>query len=229
MTILNIETSGKICSVAVSSHGAVEFAVDDQEGMKHAERLAPFVEQALEEVKRKGLKLDAVAVSIGPGSYTGLRIGLSLAKGLAFSMGIPLIGVSTLQLIAVKGMFRNFNFTGNEVLVPMIDARRMEVFTGAYNFALDALMEPQPLILDENSYADLLKDHEVWFMGDGAEKFKGVINHPNAHWMDFVYSMAKDMTALSEKAYREGRFLDVAYSVPEYLKEYQTTVPRSKV
>lgn len=229
MTILNIETSGKICSVAVSKDGVVEFTVDDSEGMKHAEKLAPFVEQALDEIKRKGWTLDAVAVSLGPGSYTGLRIGLSLAKGVAFSMGIPLIGVNTLQLIAVKGMFRNFNFTGSEILVPMIDARRMEVFTAAYNFALDDVLAPQALILDEESYKGVLDNNEVWFMGDGAEKFKSVVNHPNAHFMDFVFPMAKDMVALSEKAYREGRFLDVAYSVPEYLKEYQTTVPRKKV
>ena len=138
-TILNIETSGKICSVALTREGALEFDLENREGMKHAEVLAPFVERAMEEVKRKEWKLDAVAVSIGPGSYTGLRIGLSLAKGLAFSLGVPLIGVSTLKILAVKAMFRNFNFTGEEILVPMIDARRMEVFTGAYDFALNAV------------------------------------------------------------------------------------------
>ncbi len=134
-TILNIETSGKICSVALTREGVLEFDLENREGIKHAEVLAPFVERAMEEVKRKEWKLDAVAVSIGPGSYTGLRIGLSLAKGLAFSLGVPLIGVSTLKILAVKAMFRNFNFTGEEILVPMIDARRMEVFTGAYDFA----------------------------------------------------------------------------------------------
>ena len=228
MTILNIETSGKICSVAVSKNGVAEFMIDDQEGMKHAEKLAPFVDQAMQEIRTRGWKLDAVAVSIGPGSYTGLRIGLSLAKGLAFSLNIPLIGVSTLQLIAVKGMFRNLNFTGDEILVPMIDARRMEVFTAAYDFALNPLLAPSPLILDENSYAELLEKREVWMMGDGAEKAKSVINHPNARWMENVNPMAKDMVALSEKMYREGQFLDLAYSVPEYLKEYQTTTPKCK-
>lgn len=228
MTILNIETSGKICSVAVSKNGVAEFMIDDQEGMKHAEKLAPFVDQAMQEIRTRGWKLDAVAVSIGPGSYTGLRIGLSLAKGLAFSLNIPLIGVSTLQLIAVKGMFRNLNFKGDEILVPMIDARRMEVFTAAYDFALNPLLAPSPLILDENSYSELLEKGEVWMMGDGAEKAKSVINHPNARWMENVNPMAKDMVALSEKMYREGRFLDLAYSVPEYLKEYQTTTPKCK-
>lgn len=228
-TILNIETSGKTCSVALTREGVLEFDLENSDGMKHAELLAPFVERAMEEVKRKEWKLDAVAVSIGPGSYTGLRIGLSLAKGLAFSLGVPLIGVSTLKILAVKAMFRNFNFTGEEILAPMIDARRMEVFTGAYDFALNALEGPAPMILDENSYASLLAEREVWFMGDGAKKAKEVIKSPNAHWIDGLNPMAKDMLALSEKAFREGDFLDIAYSVPEYLKEYQTTTPKCKI
>lgn len=228
-TILNIETSGKICSVALTREGVLEFDFENREGIKHAEVLAPFVERAMEEVKRKEWKLDAVAVSIGPGSYTGLRIGLSLAKGLAFSLGVPLIGVSTLKILAVKAMFRNFNFTGEEILVPMIDARRMEVFTGAYDFALNAVAGPGPMILDSESYAGLLAEKEVWFMGDGAGKAKDVIDSPNAHWMEDLYPMAKDMLALSEKALREKDFLDIAYSVPEYLKEYQTTVARPRI
>lgn len=228
-TILNIETSGKICSVAVTKDGAVEFQLEDHEGMKHAERLAPFVEKCMDELARKEDKLDAVAVSIGPGSYTGLRIGLSLAKGLAFSLGVPLIGVSTLEILAVKVMFRNFDFTGEELLVPMIDARRMEVFTGVYDFALRPQEAPGAKILDENSYREYLDGHQVWFMGDGAEKAKSVISHPNAHWADGINPVARDMLALSEKKFREGDFLDLAYSTPEYLKEYQTTVPRSKI
>ncbi len=228
-TILNIETSGKICSVAVTREGVLEFDLEDREGMKHAEKLAPFVERCMKEIRRKEWTLDAVAVSIGPGSYTGLRIGLSLAKGLAFSLGVPLIGISTLKILAVKAMFRNFDFTGEEILVPMIDARRMEVFTGAYNFALDALEGPGPMILDKDSYSELLKDKQLYFMGDGAPKFKELISSPNAHWMDGLEPLAKDMIALSEKAFREKDFIDIAYSVPEYLKEYQTTVAKPKI
>ncbi|MDE6072208.1 MAG: tRNA (adenosine(37)-N6)-threonylcarbamoyltransferase complex dimerization subunit type 1 TsaB, partial [Muribaculaceae bacterium] len=164
-TIINIETSGKICSVALTRDGVLEFDLENKDGMKHAELLAPFVEKAMAEVKRKEWTLDAVAVSIGPGSYTGLRIGLSLAKGLAFSLGVPLIGVSTLKILAVKAMFRNMNFTGEEILAPMIDARRMEVFTGAYDFALNAVEGPGPMILDGDSYSGLLSEKEVWFMG----------------------------------------------------------------
>lgn len=227
-TILNIETSGKICSVALTRDGVVEFNIDDREGMKHAEKLAPFVEKAMAELKRKEWTLDAVAVSIGPGSYTGLRIGLSLGKGLAFSLSVPLIGVNTLKILAVKAMFGNYPFTGEELLVPMIDARRMEVFTGVYDFALNSCIPEGPMILDSDSLSEFLKDHQVWIMGDGAEKAKNVITSPNAHWIDNLLPMAKDMIALSEKAFRERDFIDVAYSEPQYLKEYQTTTPKRK-
>ncbi|MDE6538067.1 MAG: tRNA (adenosine(37)-N6)-threonylcarbamoyltransferase complex dimerization subunit type 1 TsaB [Muribaculaceae bacterium] len=228
-TILNIETSGRICSVAITKDGAVEYQLEDHEGMKHAEVLAPFVEKCMEELKRKGDKLDAIAVSIGPGSYTGLRIGLSLAKGLAFSMDLPLIGVSTLQILAVKTMFRNFNYDGTELLVPMIDARRMEVFTGVYDFALNEIETPGAKILDETSWSDILKERKVIFMGNGSEKAKSVISSSNAEWAGAYEPVARDMLALSEKHYREGRFIDRAYSVPEYLKEYQTTTPKNKL
>lgn len=227
--ILNIETSTSVCSVALTAEGMILTHYEDFEGRNHAALLSGYIKSCLDFLSDKELKLDAVAVSIGPGSYTGLRIGLSLAKGLAFSLGIPLIGVSTLKILAVKAMFRNMNFTGEEILAPMIDARRMEVFTGAYDFALNAVEEPGPMILDDSSYSSVLADKEVWFMGDGAVKAKDVIKSPNAHWMDGLEPMAKDMLALSEKAFREGDFIDIAYSVPEYLKEYQTTVPKEKI
>lgn len=228
MTILNIETSGKICSVALTRDGALEMQLDDSEGMQHANRLAPFVERCMEELKRKEEKLDAVAVSLGPGSYTGLRIGLSLAKGLAFSLGIPLIGVDTLKIIAVKAMFRSMDWTGEEVLVPMVDARRMEVFTAPFDFALNPLAEPGPMILDENSFSELLSaGRHLYLIGDGAEKAKKVIDHPNAHWINGLLPQAKDMLALSEKALREEDFIDIAYSTPNYLKAYQTTTPKN--
>ncbi len=158
---------------------------------------------------------------MGPGSYTGLRIGLSMAKGLCFSLNVPLIGISTLKLIAVKAMFRNIDWQGNEILVPMIDARRMEVYTAAYDFRLDGLMLPQPLVVTEDSYSGLPKDRDIYFMGDGSAKTKEVLKGERYHWIDGVNPKASDMTALAEKAFRESDFLDVAYSVPEYLKEYE--------
>ncbi len=227
--IINIETSAKTCSVALTKDGAVEFLLEDTEGMNHATKLAPFVERCMEELKRKEWQLDAVAVSMGPGSYTGLRIGLSLAKGLAFSLDVPLIGISTLQILAVKAMFRSMDWQGDEIIVPMVDARRMEVFTGAYNFALDEIVKEQPMILDGDSFKELHKYRKVLFLGDGSEKFKGVYTGENGVWLGNITTHAKDMLALAEKFNREKRYIDIAYSTPNYLKEYQTTVPKNKV
>ena len=223
--IINIETSGKVCSVAFTKDMALEKQWDDDRGMNHSTALAPFIEECLEEMHRREDKPDAVAVSMGPGSYTGLRIGLSMAKGLAYSLDVPLIGVDTLKILAVKAMFRNIDWKGDEILVPMIDARRLEVYCAAYDFALNEVMPQQALVLDENSFSQLLGDHDVWFFGDGAEKAKSVIKSPRAHWIDGLQPMAKDMLALSEKALREEDFIDVAYSVPTYLKEYNAVLP----
>lgn len=221
MTILAIETSGKFCSVALIHEGLAEFSREDDIEMNHARAIGPFVDECAKEARRREWTIDAVAVSMGPGSYTGLRIGLSMAKGLCFSLGVPLIGVSTLKLIAVKAMFRNIDWQGDEILVPMIDARRMEVYTAAYDFRLDALMPPQPLILDADSYSDLPADRDIYFMGDGAAKAEELLKGERRHCLAGVNPKASDMTALAEKAFREEDFLDVAYSVPEYLKEYE--------
>lgn len=220
-TIIAIETSGKFCSVALIHEGLSEFNLEDEKEMNHASAIGPYVEACMREAKRREWPIDAVAVSMGPGSYTGLRIGLSMAKGLCFSLGVPLIGVSTLKLIAVKAMFRGFDWEGDEILVPMIDARRMEVYTAAYDFRLNTLLPPQPLIVTEDSYESLPADRQIYFMGDGAEKTKDVLTGENYHWLENVNPKAYDMTALAEKAFRENDFIDVAYSVPEYLKEYE--------
>lgn len=221
MAILAIETSGKYCSVALIHEGLAEYNREDNIEMNHARAIGPFVEACVKEAKRREWPIEAVAVSMGPGSYTGLRIGLSMAKGLCFSLDVPLIGISTLKLLAVKGMFRDLEWQGDETLVPMIDARRMEVYTAAYDFRLNALLTPRPLILTENAYCELPEGHDVYFMGDGAEKAKEVITGERYHWLEHINPHAADMTALAEKALREKDFLDVAYSVPEYLKEYE--------
>ena len=226
--ILNIETSTSVCSVALTSEGQVVEHYENYEGQTHATLLSQFIKDALDSAARKELNLDAIAVSIGPGSYTGLRIGLSQAKGLAFGLGVPLIGVNTLQLLTVSAMFRDF-YDDDVLFVPMIDARRMEVYTAVYNSALEAILEPQPMIIDENSLGELLEQHKLVFLGNGSAKVKGVINHPNATFIDNVDPVALDMTALAEKAFREQRFIDVAYSTPLYLKEFQATIPKNKV
>lgn len=228
--ILNIETSGEVCSVALTKDGGVDFHIESDKGMKHAECLGPYIEKCLDELSRREEKLDAVAVSIGPGSYTGLRIGLSLAKGLCFSKDIPLIGVPTLKILAVKAMFSNMEWEGNELIVPMIDARRMEVYTAVYNFRLDAVMDARPLILTPESYKDFLDEGNTLIaIGDGTAKARDIITCENIEWLGTGSPLALDMTALSELAYRNSDFLDLAYSTPEYLKEYQATLPKNKV
>lgn len=228
-TIINIETSSRICSVAISSEGEILYQLEDLEGQNHATRLAPFIEKCLDELARRELKADAVAVSIGPGSYTGLRIGLSLAKGLCMALDVPLIAVSTLKILAVKAMFRSFDWEGDEILVPMVDARRMEVYTCAYDFALRPQMEAGPLIIDADSLSTLAPGRKLFLMGDGSGKAKGVITRPDTYFVDGIEAHARDMIALSEKAFRENDFSDTAYTVPEYLKEYQATVAKPKI
>ncbi len=149
--ILNIETSTEVCSAALTAEGMALFHREDFEGRNHAALLSGFVKGCLDHLRDHEMKLDAVAVSLGPGSYTGLRIGLSEAKGLAYALDVPLIGVSTLELLAVSAMFSSADIDPDALLVPMIDARRMEVYTAVYDFALDALLAPQPMILDEAS------------------------------------------------------------------------------
>ena len=226
--ILNIETSTQVCSVALASEGQVLEHHENYEGQTHATLLSAFIDDSLRYARTREIKLDAIAVSIGPGSYTGLRIGLSEAKGLAFGLDIPLIAVNTLQLLTVSTMFNHF-IDDDVFFAPMIDARRMEVYTAVYNSALEARMEPCPMILDENSFSDLLESHQLIFVGNGATKTKTVINHRNATFLDDVKPVAVDMLALSEKAFREKHFIDVAYSTPLYLKEFQATVPKKKV
>ncbi len=226
-TILNIETSGDVCSVALSRDGVVEYQLEDQGPANHARCLAPFVEKCMEEVERKEIKLDAVAVSIGPGSYTGLRIGLSMAKGLCFGLGIPLLTIPTLEILAVKAMFRSMEWTGEEIIVPMLDARRMEVYTAAYDFALRPILIPQAMILESDSFK-FLSNRKVIFVGPGSVKAKEVVEIPDAVWLGDLAPYARDMTALSEKFLRDGKIADVAYSTPEYLKEFQATTPKKQ-
>lgn len=228
--IINIETSTRVCSAAVTAEGTVLHHFEDFEGRNHAALLSDFVKGCLDFIAEKEIKADAVAVSMGPGSYTGLRIGMSEAKGLCYALDIPLIGINTLELMATRVMFSTDSVDPESILVPMIDARRMEVYTAAYDFGLSQLIEPQPLILDENSYADILATgRPVLFFGDGMEKSKSVITAPNAVFVPDVDPVAVDMVALAERNFAQRKFIDLAYSVPTYLKEFQATKPRNKV
>ncbi len=225
--ILNIETSTDVCSVALTYDGQVVTQREDYRGHNHATLLSGYIKDCIEEAKSKNLKLDAVAVSIGPGSYTGLRIGLSEAKGLAYALDIPLIGVDTLAIMAVTVMFSDF-FDSDVMFAPMIDARRIEVYTAVYNYALETLLAPTPLILDENSYDKYLDRGPVIFFGNGSDKARPLLEkHKNANFITEIHPLAANMTALSERAYRNRDFLDLAYSTPRYLKEFQATKPKS--
>ena len=229
-TIINIETSTEVCSVALTSEGQVLDHHENYEGQTHSTLLSAYVESALTYARTRELPIDAVAVSMGPGSYTGLRIGLSEAKGLAYGLGVPLIGVNTLQLLTVQAMFAHFIEETDVVYVPMIDARRMEVYMAAYDTALTALLDPQAMILNEHSLDELLVSHErVVLVGNGAEKAMSLIKHERLSMVGGVKPVALDMMALAERDFRAARFIDVAYSTPLYLKEYQATKAKNKV
>lgn len=224
--ILNIETSTEACSVALTGDCSLLANFEERTGRRHAEVLSGFIKQALDAARQQERKLDAVAVSIGPGSYTGLRIGLSEAKGLAYALDLPLIGIPTLQIMATNVMFNHHGINLESRFAPMIDARRMEVYTCVLDMWLNELMPTRPLILDSGSYGDLLDKGPLLFMGNATDKARTVIDHPNAVWVEGIQPLAADMLALSEKAFRAGQFLDLAYSVPMYLKEFQATTPK---
>lgn len=229
--ILNIETSQEVCSVALTDEGALYYQMEESTPMRHAEALAPMVKKTLDEMRKRDKTLTAVAVSIGPGSYTGLRIGLSEAKGIAYGYGVPLIGVSTLEAMAVKVLFHRWDLQGDELLVPMMDARRMEVYTAVYDAALNPVMAPQPLILTGGTpYGEVIKRYpgrRILLFGSGMAKSRDILaSVPGMEFVEMDPLTAPDLMALSEKAFREQRFLDLAYSEPEYLKAFQATAPK---
>lgn len=227
--ILNIETSTTVCSTALTAEGMVLCHYEDFNGQNHAALLSGYIKRCLDHASEHDMRLDAVAVSMGPGSYTGLRIGLSEAKGLAFALDVPMIGIDTLELLAVSAMF-NHDIDPDALLAPMIDARRMEVFTAVYDFALEAVMKPQPLILTEGApYADELARGEVVFFGNGSMKAREVITSANARFIDGIEPLATDMIALAERAYLRREFIDRAYSTPYYLKDFQVTKSKKKL
>ena len=229
--ILNIETSGSVCSAALTAEGTVIAHREDFEGRNHATLLSGFIKHCLDHAADHEIKLDAVAVSMGPGSYTGLRIGLSEAKGLAYALDIPLIGIDTLQLLATRVMFSSDEIDPDTIFIPMIDARRMEVYTAAYNFSLEELLNPQAMILDENSYAAIKATGKpILYFGSGAEKAQTIFaDAPQARYVEGVEAVAVDMIALAEMAYARRQFVDTAYSTPAYIKDFQATTPKNKV
>lgn len=220
--ILHIETSTNVCSVALSQDGVCLHDETDLNGPSHAQVLAGYVKEAVSFADSHAIPIDAVAVSKGPGSYTGLRIGVSEAKGVAYGRGAKLLSVPTLKVLTVPVLLGQ-ELPDDALLCPMIDARRMEVYTAVYDRALREVQPTQALVIDENSFRELLDAHPVYFMGNGAEKCRETIQHPNAHFIEGIVPKAKNMIPLAEQAMARKEFEDVAYFEPFYLKEFVAT------
>ena len=227
--ILNIETSTDVCSVAISDSGQVIFNKEDHSGPNHAVKLGVYVDEALDFLDSHGLPLEAVAVSCGPGSYTGLRIGVSMAKGICYGRGVKLIAVPTLELMAVPVLLGEHPENEDALIVPMLDARRMEVYAEVLDRALKVVRPIQADIVDADTYKEYLDQHHVYFFGNGAAKCMETINHPNAHLVEGIEPLAKNMAPLAEKRFVEGKFEDVAYFVPFYLKDFVAKMPKKLI
>ena len=217
--ILNIETSTDVCSVSVSQDGACIFSQESHEGPNHAVKLGVFVDEAMSFADSHAIPLDAVAVSCGPGSYTGLRIGVSMAKGICFGQDLKLISVPTLELMAVPVLLREEVEEG-ALLCPMIDARRMEVYSAIYDRSLCEVRQVQADVVDADTYREYLDRGPVYFFGNGAEKCMETINHPNARLIKGVEPLAKWMFPIAERRIAQEKYEDVAYFVPFYLKDF---------
>lgn len=214
--ILCIETATTNCSVALGRDGKL-FAIkeDNSDSYSHAERLHLFIEEILKENSLSAGNLDAIAVSKGPGSYTGLRIGVSAAKGLCFSLDVPLVSIPTLKSLSYQVGEDEGNF-----IVPLLDARRMEVYTAGFTGAKKPIFETRSLILDEGSYQEYLENGTVTFIGSGVSKFRDICSHKNARFVEGKMPSAAQMCALAEEKFRSKDFEDVAYFEPYYLKDF---------
>ena len=231
--ILLIETSTALCSTALAEDGVITAYRESSAPKAHASLTAVFVQEMLAE---RGITLsdcDAVCVSKGPGSYTGLRVGVSTAKGLCFGAGKPLLAVGTLDTLVAQAVasLREVSATWQPdplFIIPMIDARRMEVYSAVFSPDGIQITETTPVIVDENSFAEYLEQGPVLFIGDGAGKCADVIKHPNAHFCQ-CHPKASSMLSPAVAALRAGNFEDVAYFEPFYLKEFVATVSKKKL
>jgi tRNA threonylcarbamoyladenosine biosynthesis protein TsaB len=219
-TILNIETSTSVCSAALSRNGQVIALQESVHTNVHAEKLAVFIHVLMEQARLSFSNLDAIAVGTGPGSYTGLRIGTSTAKGLCYALDKPLLAIPTLKAMA-RATARIIK-RENIYYCAMIDARRLEVYTGLYDYAGNAITPVEAKILDQHSFADILSDQEIAFSGDGMPKMKKLSSPDDVHriWVDEVYASAKNIALLSEEYFSRKEFANVAYYEPFYLKDF---------
>jgi len=225
--ILHIETSTNVCSVAVSEDGQCIFE-QSAHGDKGAgaEQLGTMVDEALSFTDNHAIPFDAVSVSCGPGSYTGLRIGISMAKGICYGRDLKLLAVPTLELLCVPVLLRHPELEENALLCPMIDARRMEVYSALYDRSLKTVREVKADVVDTDTYRQWLDERPVYFFGNGAPKCMETVNHPNAHLIEGIEPLAKWMQPLAEKRFLNDQFEDVAYFVPFYLKDFVAIKPK---
>jgi tRNA threonylcarbamoyladenosine biosynthesis protein TsaB len=225
--LLHIETATPVCSIALGIDGNCVSYKELVKENSHSSLVTVMIDELLKEQGLTTAQLNAVAISYGPGSYTGLRIGTSVAKGMCYALDIPLIAISTLKSMA-WGMRQTYGGDQNTLYCPMIDARRMEVYASIVNAGLVSVLDDSAVILDEHSFEALLQNKTIVFAGDGSIKAKTVITNDNAFFIETQASSCW-MCELAANAYREQAFADTAYFTPFYLKEFQTTVPRKKV
>ena len=221
--ILHIDTTTKKCSVALAQDG--ELMIQKEllsEEFSHSEQLHPFIEEVLKESGLKSSPLSAIAISKGPGSYTGLRIGVAAAKGLCFALDLPLIALNTLEI-----MVQPYEVSPYSFIIPMLDARRMEVYTAIFDETKKWIQETMAEVLTENTFTSIVNEQSCLIIGDGAIKFKTLHPKINASYTNEIhYPVAKDMITLAWKKFNAKEFEDLAYFEPFYLKDFQTTPPK---
>ena len=224
--ILSLETSTTVCSVALHNNGKLVAAAEMHKEQSHASKLAVLIDQLLKLADIPMNAIQAIAVSEGPGSYTGLRIGVSTAKGLCFALGIPLLSVGTLALLAKQMKLKTI--LDNAWLCPMIDARRMEVYCQMFDSEMNALQAIEAKVIDEESFKDSLSNHKIIFFGDGAAKCKPVITHPNAFFISDIVPSAKELGLLANEKFLKSEFENLVTFEPFYLKEFLIKKPADK-
>jgi len=227
--ILCIETGTTVCSVAIGDENGLLGDREVSDPRAHSTQLPLLISELLHSSKLSVKQLDAVAVNKGPGSYTGLRIGVSMAKGICYSAGIPLIGIGSLHSMAVGFILSDFSISAEALLCPMIDARRMEVYSALFNTLGEPISDVKALVIEENSFNEYLEHQKVFFFGDGSVKCKNVITNQNAIFIERFEPSARFMLPLALKAYINEEFDDTAYFEPFYLKDFVATTPKNKI
>ncbi len=226
--ILCIETATEICSVALLQDDKMIALKENHEGNSHASQITLLIEVVMKDANIELKNLDAIAVSKGPGSYTGLRVGVSTAKGLCYALDIPLIAINTLEALTNETIKKAKDERQKANFCAMLDARRMEVYCAVFDEQMNVIKKTEAKVIDENSFADLLETATIYFFGNGSSKCKNSITHKNAKFIDDVKCSAANMNGIAQKLFLEKQFEDIAYFEPFYLKDFIGTVPNKK-